>query len=78
MNSGGTFNWPDGDVILRATHGAETSDFRVHKLFLSFSTFGNAGADGVQGLLGRSIFENVELEFLNCLRDLIRGLRWVP
>lgn len=32
------FNWPDGDVILRGTHGAETRDFRVHKLFLSFSS----------------------------------------
>ena len=39
MNSDETFgNWPDGDVILRATHGTETRDFRVHKLFLSFSS----------------------------------------
>ena len=32
------FNWPDGDVILRATHGTERRDFRVHKLFLSFAS----------------------------------------
>jgi len=32
------FNWPDGDVILRATNGTERRDFRVHKLFLSFSS----------------------------------------
>ena len=38
MNSNELFNWPDGDVILRATHGAETRDFRVHKVFLSFSS----------------------------------------
>ena len=38
MNPDGMFNWPDGDVILRATDGTETRDFRVHKLFLSFSS----------------------------------------
>lgn len=38
MNSEEIFNWPDGDVILRATHGTENRDFRVHKLFLSFSS----------------------------------------
>lgn len=38
MNSGEMFNWPDGDVILRATHGTESRDFRVHKVFLSFSS----------------------------------------
>ena len=32
------FNWPDGDVILRATHGTGSRDFRVHKVFLSFSS----------------------------------------
>ena len=35
---GGMFNWPDGDVILRATHDGQTRDFRVHKSFLSFSS----------------------------------------
>ena len=38
MGSDETFNWSDGDVILRATHGTESRDFRVHKLFLSFSS----------------------------------------
>jgi len=38
MNSDEMFNWPDGDIILRATHGTESRDFRVHKLFLSFSS----------------------------------------
>ena len=38
MSSEETFNWPDVDVILRATHGAESRDFRVHKSFLSFSS----------------------------------------
>lgn len=38
MNSGEMFNWPDGDVILCSTHGDETRDLRVHKLFLSFSS----------------------------------------
>lgn len=38
MNSDETFNWPDGDVILRATHGTDSRDFRVHKLFLSFAS----------------------------------------
>ena len=32
------FNWPDADVILRATHGTDSRDFRVHKLFLSFAS----------------------------------------
>jgi hypothetical protein len=32
------FDWPDGDVILRATNGTESRDFRVHKCFLSFSS----------------------------------------
>ena len=36
MNSGETFNWPDGDVVLHCTHGAESRDFQVHKFFLSF------------------------------------------
>ena len=31
-------NWPDGDIILRAAHGTESRDFRVHKFFLSFSS----------------------------------------
>ena len=38
MDSDEMFNWPDGDVILRATHGTDSRDFRVHKLFLSFSS----------------------------------------
>jgi len=38
MNSDEMFNWPDGDIILRATHGTESRDFRVHKLFLSFAS----------------------------------------
>jgi len=38
MDSDETFNWPDGDVLLRATHGTESRDFRVHKAFLSFSS----------------------------------------
>jgi len=38
MNPEETFSWPDGDVILRATHGTESRDFRVHKVFLSFSS----------------------------------------
>ena len=38
MNPDGTFNWPDGDVILRTTHGTANQDFRVHKVFLSFSS----------------------------------------
>ena len=36
-----TFNWPDGDVVLRAyTHGAviDSRDFRVHKLLLSLAS----------------------------------------
>ena len=36
MNPEETFSWPDGDVILRCTHGTENRDFRVHKFFLSF------------------------------------------
>jgi len=32
------FDWPDGDIILRAAHGTESRDFRVHKFFLSFSS----------------------------------------
>ena len=32
------FNWPDGDIILRATHDTDTRDFRVHKMFLSFAS----------------------------------------
>jgi len=38
MNSEEMFNWPDGDVILRAAHGSDSRDFRVHKLFLSFAS----------------------------------------
>jgi hypothetical protein len=38
MDSDEMFNWPDGDVILHATHGTEGRDFRVHKVFLSFSS----------------------------------------
>jgi len=38
MSSDEMFNWPDGDVILRATHGTDSRDFRVHKLFLSFAS----------------------------------------
>ena len=38
MASEEMFNWPDGDVIIRATHGTDTRDFRVHKCFLSFSS----------------------------------------
>ena len=36
MNAGETFNWPDGDIILRCTHDTGNRDFRVHKSFLSF------------------------------------------
>ncbi|KAF9644737.1 hypothetical protein BDM02DRAFT_3121402 [Thelephora ganbajun] len=32
------FNWPDGDIILRATHATDSRDFRVHKIFLSFAS----------------------------------------
>ena len=32
------FNWPDGDIILRATHDTDARDFRVHKIFLSFAS----------------------------------------
>jgi hypothetical protein len=38
MDSDEMFNWPDADVILRATHGTDCHDFRVHKAFLSFSS----------------------------------------
>ena len=38
MNSEESFNWPDGDVILRAKHGTDSRDFRVHKLILSISS----------------------------------------
>jgi len=38
MDSDEMFNWPDGDVILRATHGTESRDFRIHKVFLSYSS----------------------------------------
>jgi hypothetical protein len=38
MESDEMFNWPDADVILRATHGTDSRDFRVHKAFLSFSS----------------------------------------
>ena len=38
MDSGEIFNWPNADVILRATHGTDSRDFRVHKLFLSFAS----------------------------------------
>lgn len=40
MNPDETLNWPDGDVILRATgaNGTGSRDFRVHKIFLSFSS----------------------------------------
>jgi len=37
MSSDGTFNWSDGDVILR-TRGAYSRDFRVHKLVLSLAS----------------------------------------
>jgi len=38
MNSDEMFNWPDADVILRATYDNDSRDFRVHKLFLSFAS----------------------------------------
>ena len=38
MTSDEMFNWPDGDVILRTTHGSDSRDFRVHKVFLSFAS----------------------------------------
>ncbi|KAF9643895.1 hypothetical protein BDM02DRAFT_1281339 [Thelephora ganbajun] len=38
MDSNEMFNWPNGDIILRATHGNDSRDFRVHKLFLSFAS----------------------------------------
>jgi len=38
VDTGEMFNWPDGDVILRSTHGDKTRDFRVHRLFLSYAS----------------------------------------
>ena len=38
MDSGDAFSWTDGDIILRATQGTESRDFRVHKMVLSFSS----------------------------------------
>lgn len=38
MDSDGTFNWPDGDIILRVTHGPDRRDFQVHKLLLSLTS----------------------------------------
>lgn len=38
MSSDETLNWPDGDVILCATHGNDSRDFRVHKLLLSLTS----------------------------------------
>ena len=38
MSSDEMFNWPDGDIILRATRGTDGRDFRVHKFFLSFAS----------------------------------------
>jgi len=38
MDTGEMFNWPDGDVVLRSTHDAETRDFRVHRLCLSYAS----------------------------------------
>ena len=38
MDPNEMFNWPDGDVILRATHGTDSRYFRVHKLFLSYAS----------------------------------------
>lgn len=38
MGSGETFNFPDGDVILRASNGTESRDFRIHKCFLQYSS----------------------------------------
>ena len=32
------FEWDDADVILRATHGTDTRDFRVHKVLLSLTS----------------------------------------
>jgi hypothetical protein len=33
-----TFGFPGGDIIIRATHGKDSCDFRVHKTFLYFSS----------------------------------------
>lgn len=38
MGSVEAFDWPDGDIILRATHRANSRDFRVHKLLLSLTS----------------------------------------
>ena len=38
MDSDEMFNWSDGDVILRCTHGTDSRDFQLHKLFLSFAS----------------------------------------
>ncbi|KAF9789486.1 hypothetical protein BJ322DRAFT_1042473 [Thelephora terrestris] len=38
MNFNEVFNFPDGDVVLRAIYGTGSRDFRVHKSFLSFSS----------------------------------------
>ena len=38
MTSNDVSNWPDGDVILRATNGTDTRDFRVHKLILTLAS----------------------------------------
>ena len=32
------FDWDDADVILRATHGTNSRDFRVHKVLLSLTS----------------------------------------
>ena len=32
------FEWDDADIILRATHGTDSRDFRVHKLLLSLTS----------------------------------------
>ena len=38
MDSHEIFNFPDGDVVLRATNETESRDFQVHKCFLSYSS----------------------------------------
>lgn len=38
MESDGAFDYPDGDVVLRATHGTDSRDFRIHKLLLSLAS----------------------------------------
>jgi hypothetical protein len=37
MDSDEMFSWPNAGVILRAAHGTNSRDLRVHKLFLSFA-----------------------------------------